>query len=55
LDYRDPLLLKNINLSEKEKEVLEEYFNQKVNDPISEDFAVDKDLFKTGYAPYYTK
>jgi hypothetical protein len=48
LDYRDPLLLKNLDMEdEKTKEIFEEYFNNNVNNPIDEGFAIDTNLFKT--------
>lgn len=54
LDYRDPLLLKiDEEWNKDEKDVVNDYFENKVNDDVNEDFAIDRNLFKTGFAPYY--
>ncbi len=61
LDYRDPLLLRKVDKTKFKDEAeykafvesLSDYFEDKVNNKISEDFAIDPNVFKTGYAPYY--
>ena len=56
LDFRDISLLKSDLLTNEDKKTqnaIKEYFNDKVNDAIDENFAYKADLFKTWYSPLY--